>query len=77
MVEYIMKKEVCGIFHAKCGTRDLTKVFGIVPRKAGRVVTLAEKAVCTEFILLQGPVADICELGNEPSGSIKGTKFLY
>jgi hypothetical protein len=35
-----MKKEICGTFHAKCGTRDLTKVFGTVPRKAGRVVTL-------------------------------------
>jgi hypothetical protein len=35
-----MKKETCGTFHAKCGTRDLTQVFGTVPRKAGRVVTL-------------------------------------
>jgi hypothetical protein len=35
-----MKKEICGIFHAKCETRDLTKVFGTVPRKAGRVGTL-------------------------------------
>jgi hypothetical protein len=42
MVEYIMKKEICGIFHGKCGTRDLTKVFGTVPRKAGRVVTLGQ-----------------------------------
>jgi hypothetical protein len=41
MVEYIMKKEICGTFHAKCGTRDLTSVFGTVPRKAGRVVTQA------------------------------------
>jgi hypothetical protein len=40
MVEYIIKKEICGTFHAKCGTRDLTEVFGPVPRKAGRVVTL-------------------------------------
>jgi hypothetical protein len=40
MVEYIMKKEICGIFHAKCGTQDLTEIFGTVPRKAGRVVTL-------------------------------------
>jgi hypothetical protein len=40
MLEYIMKKEICGTFHAKCGTRDSTKVFGTVPRKAGRVVTL-------------------------------------
>jgi hypothetical protein len=40
MVEYIMKKEICGKFHAKCGTRDLTWVLGTVPRKAGRVVTL-------------------------------------
>jgi hypothetical protein len=43
MVEYIMKKEVCGTFHAKCGTRDLTKVFGTISQKAGRVVTLGER----------------------------------
>jgi hypothetical protein len=42
MVEYFMKKEICGTFHAKCGTRDLTYVFGTVSRKAGRVVTLSE-----------------------------------
>jgi hypothetical protein len=42
MLEYIMKKEICGTFHAKCGTRDLTKFFGTVPRKAGRVVTLVQ-----------------------------------
>jgi hypothetical protein len=36
-----MKKEICGTFHAKCGTLDLTQVFGTVPRKAERVVTLA------------------------------------
>jgi hypothetical protein len=24
----------------------------------------------------QGPVADLCEHGNEPSGSMKGRKFL-
>jgi hypothetical protein len=40
MVEYIMKKEIYGTFHAKCRTRDLTQVFGAVPRKAGRVVSL-------------------------------------
>jgi hypothetical protein len=39
MVQNIMKKELCGTFHAKCGTRDLTEVFGTVPRKTGRVVT--------------------------------------
>jgi hypothetical protein len=41
MVEYIMKKEICGTFHAKCGTRVLTQVFGTVPLQAGRVVTLS------------------------------------
>jgi hypothetical protein len=40
MIEYIMKKEIFGTFHAKCGARDLTRAFGTVPRKAGRVVTL-------------------------------------
>jgi hypothetical protein len=40
MVDCVMKKEICGTFHAKCGTRDLTYVFGTVPRKAGREVTL-------------------------------------
>jgi hypothetical protein len=40
MVEYIMKKEICGTFDAKCRTWDLTQVFGPVPRKAGWVVTL-------------------------------------
>jgi hypothetical protein len=44
MLEYIMKKEVCGTFHAKCGMQDLTKVFGTVPRKAGRVVTLPARS---------------------------------
>jgi hypothetical protein len=30
MVEYyIMKKEICWTFHAKCGTRDLTKFSGL------------------------------------------------
>jgi hypothetical protein len=24
MVEYVMKKEICGTFRAKCGMRDLT-----------------------------------------------------
>jgi hypothetical protein len=24
VVEYIMEKEICGTFRAKCGTRDLT-----------------------------------------------------
>jgi hypothetical protein len=41
-----MKKEICGTFHAKCGTRDLTYVFGTVPRKAGRVVTVVCICVC-------------------------------
>jgi hypothetical protein len=45
MVVYIMKKEICGTFHAKCGTRDFMRVFGTVPRKAGRVVTLVGDAV--------------------------------
>jgi hypothetical protein len=48
MVEYIMKKEICGTFHGKCGTRDLTKVFGTVPRKAGRVVTLSTRRLNPE-----------------------------
>jgi hypothetical protein len=29
MVEYITKKEICGKFHAKCGTRDLTTFSGL------------------------------------------------
>jgi hypothetical protein len=45
MVEYIMKKEICGTLHAKCGTRD----FSADPRKAGRVVTL-DKSKIHEFI---------------------------
>jgi hypothetical protein len=24
MVKFFMEKEICGTFHAKCGTRDLT-----------------------------------------------------
>jgi hypothetical protein len=58
MVEYIMKKEICGTIHAKRGTRDLTQVFGTVPRKAGRMVTLtstdAKKLVRThgKFVAL-------------------------
>jgi hypothetical protein len=34
MVEYIVKKEICGTFHAKCGTRDLT-CFRDWPAKGG------------------------------------------
>jgi hypothetical protein len=49
MVEYIMKKEICGTFHAKRGTRDLTEVFGSVPRKAGRVVTLLKPIIPTHL----------------------------
>jgi hypothetical protein len=40
MVKYIMKKEICGTFNAKCGTQDLMEVFGTFPRKAEQVVTL-------------------------------------
>jgi hypothetical protein len=42
MVEHIMKKEIFGTFHAKCGTRDLTQFFRTVTRKAGLVVTLVQ-----------------------------------
>jgi hypothetical protein len=50
MVEYIMKRKICGTFNAKCGTRDLTYVFRTVPRKAGRVVTLATIHTCIRII---------------------------
>jgi hypothetical protein len=57
MVAYIMKKEICGTFHAKCGTRDLTYVFGTVRRKAGRVVTLVMRhTISQNNVLVYQPV---------------------
>jgi hypothetical protein len=48
MVECIMKKEICGTFHAKCGTRDLTKFSGLSRERRDRwspYTTGAEEAL--------------------------------
>jgi hypothetical protein len=53
MVEYIMKKEICGTLHAKCGTQNLTKVSRTVPQKAGRVVTLDRIVILLQLSQLE------------------------
>jgi hypothetical protein len=46
MVEYIMKKEICGTFHAKCGKRDLTFTFQLYYVSALLLVTELQVFQC-------------------------------